>query len=206
MVCLSFSLGKAETSMSCHRMLGKRAWLTLRPCPGPRSGKFGDGSGKRKLENKDAYFATPKPVIPTRPGTGFRSWEADSPNELFFLFAALIVTLPWAGSDAEGPHPGVGRREGHGSARGAASHGLRAPSRGERGPGVPPRGTRSLAPHTGTHQETTPGAGIYFSSLRTVSRGVPLLSPPALRRESDNEDKTPEAGFSSGWINLPFSF
>lgn len=103
-----------------------------------------------------------------------------------------------------------------GSAREAASHGFRAPSRGERPAGPGGATERGSAPW---HRIQGPASPRTIRELgfispapgqprvgSTVPRGVPLLSPPALLRESDNEDKTLEAGFSSGWINLPFSF
>lgn len=60
MVCLSFSLGEDETSMSCHRMLGKRAWLTLTGNKGSlhRSGKFGEW--KKKAGKQRCFFYHPK--------------------------------------------------------------------------------------------------------------------------------------------------
>lgn len=123
----------------------------------PRSSKFGDGSGKRKLENKDAPFATPKPAIPTRPGTAFRNREADSQKELsLFSQCRLSHCLGRVGS--RGASPG-GRAEGGRTAAPGkplptgSRHPLVVSAHGrDAGPGVAPRGARSLAPHPGTRQ------------------------------------------------------
>lgn len=123
---------------------------------------------------------------------------------------------------SRGSSPGAGAAGGRGQGGKTAAPGKPLPTGSGHplvvsappGPGVPPRGARLLGPAPRDPPALAPSRELGFISPApgqprlgsTVPRGVPLLSPPALLRESDNEDKTLEAGFSSGWINLPFSF
>lgn len=111
---------------------------------------------------------------------------------------------------SQGPHLGE-RGQQH---LGAASHGLQAPSRGEHpgqdvGRGGTERGSVLGGP-AGNPGDTIPAAGMDFSSLSSAQAGPrcwawgPLALPTCFTQ--DSVDKTFEAGFSSGWINLPFSF
>lgn len=203
---LEFFSCKAETSTSCHRVLGKRAWLTLMGNKGslhsPRSGKFRDESEKRKLENKDASFASdthPSWDSVQRPGSREQ-------NRALFILSAPIVPVPTAGPEPRGLTRGLGRREA--AAPGAASRGFQAPPRGERprpgpagpGAGLSPGRARSLHHTRGPASPPREAPG-FVCPAPAQPRGGPHFGAGSPR-----SPHLPHAGFSSGWINLPFSF
>lgn len=190
---LEFFSCKAETSTSCHRVLGNRAWLTLMGNKGslhsPRSGKFRDESEKRKLENKDASFASdthPSWDSVQRPGSREQ-------NRALFILSAPIVPVPTAGPEPRGltGGSGGGRRQrpeplpaGSRPPLVVSAHGR---ARRDLGPGCPRDGLGPCTTHGDppalpgrlldlfVQPQHSPGAGA------AVWRGVPPLSPPAPR-------------------------
>lgn len=174
------------------------------PRPAPRPGKFRDGSGKKKALLPPQSRRYP-PTVGQGSGTGKLAARMSS---IHVASADGPAALGRVGS--QGPHLGE-RGQQH---LGAASHGLQAPSRGEHpgqdvGRGGTERGSVLGGP-AGNPGDTIPAAGMDFSSLSSAQAGPrcwawgPLALPTCFTQ--DSVDKTLEAGFSSGWINLPFSF
>lgn len=201
MVCLSFSLGKAETSRFCHRMLGKRAWLTLmgnkRSLHTPDLANSGMGVGKESWKTRMLLFPPQSRRYPPVLGQRSETGKLRAKTRSFHLCSADCHTA-LGRVTPRGASPGgraaEGGRHRPGSRFPRVPTGSRHPlvvSAHGRGPagrgagGVTERGSVLGTTHGESPAfpgKTIPAAGIYSSSLRTAQGGPHCLArgPPAL--------------------------